>query len=176
MYNHMEFDLFKNQVRFKIALELINIEEGLSIMQLNKLLKEVPQATLYRQVNSMVDDQLLKVVGNQRIGKVEEKLYALNTAGYKISEEDWNSASYTQKINFVTYYFMYILQNYKNYHETSIAENFQDQSTFSLVKMDLTDEAFNEFQLELSSLLEKYYKVPKSDESKDRTVSVVIIP
>ncbi|ANU20048.1 transcriptional regulator [Planococcus plakortidis] len=172
----MEFDLFKNQVRFKIALELINIEEGLSIMQLNKLLKEVPQATLYRQVNSMVDDQLLKVVGNQRIGKVEEKLYALNTAGYKISEEDWNSASYTQKINFVTYYFMYILQNYKNYHETSIAENFQDQSTFSLVKMDLTDEAFNEFQLELSSLLEKYYKVPKSEESKDRTVSVVIIP
>ena len=172
----MEFDLFKNQVRFKIALELINIEEGLSIMQLNKLLKEVPQATLYRQVNSMVDDQLLKVVGNQRIGKVEEKLYALNTAGYKISEEDWNSASYTQKINFVTYYFMYILQNYKNYHETSIAENFQDQSTFSLVKMDLTDEAFNEFQLELSSLLEKYYKVPKSEESKDRTLSVVIIP
>ncbi|MDE4085912.1 transcriptional regulator [Planococcus maritimus] len=172
----MEFDLFKNQVRFKIALELINIEEGLSIMQLNKLLKEVPQATLYRQVNSMVDDQLLKVVGNQRIGKVEEKLYALNTAGYKISEEDWNSASYTQKINFVTYYFMYILQNYKNYHETSIAENFQDQSTFSLVKMDLTDKAFNEFQLELSSLLEKYYKVPKSEESKDRTVSVVIIP
>lgn len=176
MCNYMEFDLFKNQVRFKIALELINIEEGLSIMQLNKLLKEVPQATLYRQVNSMVDDQLLKVVGNQRIGKVEEKLYALNTAGYKISEEDWNSASYTQKINFVTYYFMYILQNYKNYHETSIAENFQDQSTFSLVKMDLTDEAFNEFQLELSALLEKYYKVPKSEESKDRTVSVVIIP
>ena len=59
----MEFDLFKNQVRFKIALELIDIDEGLSILQLNKLLKEVSQATLYRHVNSMVEDDLLKVVG-----------------------------------------------------------------------------------------------------------------
>ena len=36
----MDFDLFKNQVRFKIALELIDRDEGLSkIMQLHKLLK-----------------------------------------------------------------------------------------------------------------------------------------
>lgn len=172
----MEFDLFKNQVRFKIALELINIDKGLSIMQLNKLLKEVPQATLYRHMNSMVEDDLLKVVGNQRIGKVEEKLYALNTAGYKISEEDWYSATYNEKINFVSYYFMYVLQNYKNYYESSITEKFQDQSTFSLVKLNLPKASFDEFQSELSSLLEKYYNSADAEEGKERTISVVIIP
>ena len=172
----MEFDLFKNQVRFKIALELIDVDEGLSIMQLNKLLKEVSQATLYRHVNSMVDDDLLKVVGINRIGKVEEKLYALNTQAYKISEDDWLSATYSEKIKFVTYFFMYILQNYKNYHESSVENQSPDRSTFSLVKLNLTNDSFNDFQSELSTLMEKYYNMKGTEEGTDRTVSLVIIP
>ena len=172
----MEFDLFKNQVRFKIALELIDVDEGLSIMQLNKLLKEVSQATLYRHVNSMVDDDLLKVVGINRIGKVEEKLYALNTQAYKISEDDWLSATYSEKIKFVTYFFMYILQNYKNYHESSVENQSPDRSTFSLVKLNLTNDSFNDFQSELSTLMEKYYNMKDTEEGTDRTVSLVIIP
>ncbi len=172
----MEFDLFKNQVRFKIALELIDVEEGLSILQLNKLLKEVSQATLYRHVNSMVEDDLLKVVGINRSGKVEEKLYALNTQAYKVSQEDWQSATYSERIRFITYYFMYILQNYKNYHERSVEEQSQDQSTFSLVKLNLTEETFNDFQSELGSLMEKYYNAQEREQGTERAVSLVIIP
>ena len=172
----MEFDLFKNQVRFKIALELIDVEEGLSILQLNKLLKEVSQATLYRHVNSMVEDDLLKVVGINRSGKVEEKLYALNTQAYKVSQEDWQSATYSERMRFITYYFMYIVQNYKNYHERSVEEQTQDQSTFSLVKLNLTDESFNDFQSELSSLMEKYYHAQEPEGGTERSVSLVIIP
>lgn len=172
----MEFDLFKNQVRFKIALELIDVDEGLSIMQLNKVLKEVSQATLYRHVNSMVEDDLLKIVGINRSGKVEEKVYALNTQAYKISEEDWQSATYNEKIKFVTYFFMYILQNYKNYHESSVTDQSYDQSTFSLVKLNLTNDSFNNFQSELSTLMKKYYNMKEVQEGVDRTVSLVIIP
>lgn len=172
----MEFDLFKNQVRFKIALELIDIDDGLSILQLNKLLKEVSQATLYRHVNSMVEDDLLKVVGINRSGKVEEKLYALNTQAYKVSQEDWQSATYSERIRFITYYFMYILQNYKNYHERSVEEQSQDQSTFSLVKLNLTDDRFNDFQSELGSLMEKYYNAQEPEQGTERAVSLVIIP
>lgn len=172
----MEFDLFKNQVRFKIALELIDVEEGLSILQLNKLLKEVSQATLYRHVNSMVEDDLLKVVGINRSGKVEEKLYALNTQAYKVSQEDWQSATYNERIRFITYYFMYILQNYKNYHERSVEGQSRDQSTFSLVKLNLTEDTFNDFQSELGSLMEKYYNAQEPEQGTERAVSLVIIP
>ncbi|MFC4712066.1 transcriptional regulator [Planococcus dechangensis] len=172
----MEFDLFKNQVRFKIALELIDVDEGLSILQLNKILKEVPQATLYRHMNAMLEDDLLKIVGINRSGKVEEKLYALNTQAYKVSQEDWQSATYSERIRFITYYFMYIIQNYKNYHERIVGEQAQDQSTFSFVKLNLTDDSFDDFQSELSTLMKKYYAVGESEDATDRTVSVVIIP
>lgn len=176
--DEMNLDLFKNQVRFKIALELIDRDEGLSIMQLNKHLEDVPQATLYRHVNAMLQDSLLKVVGIQRAGKVEEKVYALNTSGYKIKEEDWASATYDEKVNFVSFYFMYILQNYKNYHDQLMTNDSPDKATFSLVKLNLADEMFHSFQSELSALLEKYYELSaqKEEDETKRTVSLVIIP
>ena len=174
----MNLDLFKNQVRFKIALELIDRDEGMSIMQLNKRLDDVPQATLYRHVNAMLQDSLLKVIGVQRAGKVEEKIYALNTSGYKIKEEDWTSATYDEKVNFVSLYFMYILQNYKNYQETLSLTDSPDQATFSLVKLNLPDETFRTFESELAALLEKYHGLSAHHEEEEtkRTVSLVIIP
>ena len=102
----MEFSLFKNQTRFKIALTLIDKPEGLSIMQLNELLEDVPQATLYRHVNAMFEEQLLKIVKTKKLRSSEENYYAINSKGYKIDETEWTQANYSKKIDFVTYYFM----------------------------------------------------------------------
>ncbi len=170
----MEFELFKNQTRFKIALELIDKEKGLSIMQLNQLLEDVPQATLYRHMNSMFEDGLVKIVNTKKTRSGEEKFYAINTETYKIDEEEWNQASYDEKVNFVTFYFMYILQSYKNYHKT-IGKK-KDQSTFSIAKFNLDESKFEDFQSELNSLFKKYYDESQNDNSKERTISLVIIP
>lgn len=170
----MDFKLFKNQIRFKIALELIDKEEGLSIMQLNELLEDVPQATLYRHMNSMYEDGLVKVVNTRKTRSGEEKFYAINTETYKIDEEEWNQASYDEKVNFVTFYFMYILQSYKSYHE--IMKGKKDQSTFSIAKLHLDESKFKDFQSELNALFNKYYDESQNDSSKERTVSLVIIP
>lgn len=172
----MEFEFFKNQVRFKIALELIDKEEGISIMRLSNLLKDIPQATLYRHVNSMQQDQLIKVVSVQKLDRGEEKLYALNTEEYRISDEEWNSASYSEKVKFISYYFMYIMQSYKNYYNTLTTENNIDKSTFSLTKLNLNDNEFEKFQCEISELLNKFYSIEKHGNSKERIISFVIIP
>ncbi|GGP16842.1 helix-turn-helix domain-containing protein [Oceanobacillus neutriphilus] len=170
----MEFGLFKNQTRFKIALELIDKEEGLSIMQLNQLLEEIPQATLYRHMNAMFEEGLVKVVNTKKTRSGEEKFYAINAETYKVDEDEWNLASYDDKVNFVTYYFMYVLQSYQSYHKT--IDEKKDQATFSLSKFTLEESKFEDFQSELKSLFEKYYEEPKTDNSKERTVSLVIIP
>ena len=92
----MEFSLFKNQTRFKIALTLIDKPEGLSIMQLNELLEDVPQATLYRHVNAMFEEQLLKIVKTKKLRSSEENYYAINSKGYKIDETEWTQANYSK--------------------------------------------------------------------------------
>lgn len=171
--NLLEFGLFKNQTRFKIALELIDQDEGLSIMQLNQLLEDVPQATLYRHMNAMFEDGLVKVVNKKKTRSGEEKFYAINTETYKIDEAEWNLASYHDKVNFITFYFMYILQSYQSYHKT-LDEN-KDTSTFSIAKLNLDESKFEDFQSELDALVKKYYDESQND-SRERTVSLVIIP
>lgn len=93
----MEFSLFKNQTRFKIALTLIDKPEGLSIMQLNELLEDVPQATLYRHVNAMFEEQLLKIVKTKKLRSSEENYYAINSKGYKIDETEWTQGITVKK-------------------------------------------------------------------------------
>lgn len=170
----MEFRLFKNQTRFKIALALIDKEEGQSIMQLNQLLEDIPQATLYRHVNAMFEEGLLKIVKKKKTRSGEENFYAINAKGYKIDQEEWGQASYHEKVNFVTYYFMYILQSYQNYHQT-IADQ-KDHSTFSISKLNLAESEFENFQSDLNDLINKYYNESQNDNNRERTISLVIIP
>ncbi|WP_440896631.1 transcriptional regulator [Amphibacillus sp. Q70] len=170
----MEFRLFKNQTRFKIALELIDKEDGLSIMQLNQLLVDIPQATLYRHVNAMFEDGLLKIVKKKKTRSGEESFYAINAKGYKIDEDEWEQASYDEKVNFVTYYFMYILQAYQNYHQT--LGDKKDHSTFSISKLNLGESEFENFQSDLNDLIHKYYHESQNNHHRERTISLVIIP
>lgn len=169
----MEFSLFKNQTRFKIALTLIDKPEGLSIMQLNELLEDVPQATLYRHVNAMFEEQLLKIVKTKKLRSSEENYYAINSKGYKIDETEWTQANYSKKIDFVTYYFMYVLQSYQNYHKTI---NKDDKATFSISKLNLEDSEFENFQSDLNCVINKYYNEKQNTNNKERTISLVIIP
>lgn len=170
----MELRLFKNQTRFKIALALIDKPEGLSIMQLNNQLDDVAQATLYRHVNAMYDEDLLKIVRSKKVRSGEENFYAINAKGYKIDDEEWHQASYEEKVNFITYYFMYVLQAYQNYHKTK--DHCQDCTTFSISKLSLGETEFANFQSDLNDLLNKYYNEKQDSDEKERTVSLVIVP
>lgn len=68
---------------------------------------------------------------------------------------------------------MYILQSYQSYHKM-LDEN-KDTSTFSIAKLNLDESKFEDFQSELNALVKKYYDGSQND-SRERTVSLVIIP
>lgn len=170
----MELRLFKNQTRFKIALKLIDKPEGLSIMQLNNQLEDVAQATLYRHINAMYEEDLLKIVKTKKVRSGEENFYTINAEGYKIDDEEWNHASYEDKVNFITYYFMYILQAYQDYNKTKT--HHQDHATFSISKLNLGETEFENFQSDLNDLINKYYNEKQDGDEKERTVSLVIVP
>ncbi|WP_052255100.1 transcriptional regulator [Salinicoccus sp. YB14-2] len=170
----MEFKLFKNQTRFKIALALIDKPEGLSIMELNELLDDVAQATLYRHVNAMHEDKLLKIVKTKKQRFGVENFYAIDSKGYKIDEVEWSNASYDDKVDFVSYYFMFVLQSYQSYLKSNGKND--DRTTFSITKLNLKDDEFENFQSDLNELISKYYNGRQSKDKKERMISLVIVP
>ena len=166
-------------VRMKILQALMhNTEEGLSTLEMISVIQDVPQATLYRHIQILVDENIIKIVKERKVRSVTEKFYALKEDAAKISEEDWSKLSKKQKLNYVSYYQLALLSQYQNYlslHEED--ECAVDSATFSLLDLSLTVEQFNDFQHDLNDLLTKYYNMSDlSNKTETKTIAVNIIP
>lgn len=56
-------DILMHPVRIKICQALLrNREHGLTPLEMVKMLKDVPQATLYRQIQILVDASIISII------------------------------------------------------------------------------------------------------------------
>ncbi|UHA58283.1 helix-turn-helix domain-containing protein [Metabacillus litoralis] len=69
--------LILHPVRMKIVQTLIGSKEY-TVQQIAARLTDVPQATLYRHLNKLLEAEVLKVVKENQIRGTVEKIYALN--------------------------------------------------------------------------------------------------
>lgn len=170
-------EVLMHPVRMKI-LQALNKEEGLSTLEMITVIKDVPQATLYRHIQILVDENIIKIVKERKVRSVTEKYYALNEGAAKLSKEDWTQLTIKQKLNYVSYYQLALLSQYQNYL-TSLdeKESTADFATFSFLDLSLTNDQFMNFENELNDLVTKYYNMADSTKATvTKTIAVNIIP
>lgn len=173
-------DILMHPVRMKISQALMrNKENGLSPREMLDNIKDVPQATLYRHLQVLLDAGIIRVLKEKKVRSVSEKYYILNAEEARLSSDDWKKASLDEKINYYSYYQLSLLNQYKTYLTNLKNDNSEDGSTFSIVELKLNDEEFKDFQTELNNLMLKYYNDTSENSEKDapiRTIGVTIIP
>lgn len=172
-------DVLMHPVRMKILQALMqHKEEGLSTLELISIIKDVPQATLYRHIQILMDESIIKIVKERKVRSVTEKFYALNGDAALMDQKDWQRLSKEQKLNYFSYFQLMLLSQYQNYL-TSIEEKEYtvDNATFSLVELSLSHEQFIHFQDELNNLFTKYYKMGnKNEDVESKTIALNVIP
>lgn len=174
-------EILMHPVRLKICQALMrNKENGLTPLEMVKILKDVPQATLYRHIQIMVDSGILHVIKEKKVKSVSEKYYALNEEEARIDGEQWKKASIEEKLNYISYYQLLLMTQYQNYLKKLEEQNCQeDSATFSLVELKIDQEHFTQFQNELNELMIKYYHAASKSNAMDapvRTIAITIIP
>src|SRR5699024_11772868 len=173
-------DILMHPVRLKISQALIrNKENGLTPREMLNIIEDVPQATLYRHIQVLLDAGIIRVLKEKKVRSVSEKYYTLNEDEALLSSDEWNEASVDEKINYYSYYQLSLLNQYKSYLSNLEKSNSVDRSTFSLVELKLDDETFKDFQKDLNDLLMKYYKDKSKNIEEDatmRTIGLTIIP
>lgn len=177
MINKVE--VLMHPVRMKIAQVLMrNKEEGLTPLEMVKIIKNVPQATLYRHIQIMLDSGVIRIIKEKKVKSVSEKYYALNEIEARLSIEDWKKASSEKKLDYVSYYQLSLLTQYQSYLNKLEQQNCQeDGATFSLVELKMNEEHFKHFQNELNELMTKYYHATNKElDAPVRTIAVTIIP
>src|SRR5699024_10619973 len=149
MYNKVE--ILMHPVRMKICLALMKYKKnGLTPLEMVKIIKDVPQATLYRHIQVMTEANIIHVVKEKKVKSVSEKYYALNETEAKFNMNEWSHIPSREKLNYISYYQLLLLSKYQNYLEKLEEEDrSEDRSTFSVVELNLNDEHFMQFQNEL---------------------------
>lgn len=172
-------EILMHPVRIKICQALLrNRDHGLTPLEMVKMLKDVPQATLYRQIQILVDASIISIIQEKKVKSVSEKYYAINENEIKIDGAEWSQVSTEEKLNYISYYQLLLMTQYKDYLEKLEEENSrEDRSTFSVVELKIDENHFTQFQNELNELMTKYFRAPSNNpEAPTRTVAITIIP
>ncbi|MDZ7834458.1 MAG: helix-turn-helix domain-containing protein [Alkalibacterium sp.] len=72
-----KMDLVMHPIRMRIIQTLV-INKNLSTQQISDYLPDVPQATLYRHINKLVEADFIKPVLENKVRGTVEKIYALS--------------------------------------------------------------------------------------------------
>lgn len=147
-------------VRLRILMSVFDRE--LTPSQIANLLKDVPQATLYRQINALADKGILIVVNEEAIRGTVEKTFAVSMDKLVYGYGDIETLSKTDLLDVFTQYTMSIMSAFSQYaHSIDDEANplqliEQDAIQFQTEWMDLEHEDMVQFLKEIKSVVKKY--------------------
>ncbi|MCM3440635.1 helix-turn-helix domain-containing protein [Metabacillus halosaccharovorans] len=166
--------LILHPVRMKIVQTLIGRKE-LNVQQIQARLTEVPQATLYRHLNKLLEGNVIQVVKENQIRGTVEKFYALN-------EQEQSATGDLQKLNrdehlhlFLTF-MTHVLGQYEAYLQQDEIDLVKDGVSFRQAMIYLSDQEFQEFIAEMSEVFLRVINNEPSNERKARNISTIFIP
>ncbi|MEH7454147.1 helix-turn-helix domain-containing protein [Gottfriedia acidiceleris] len=172
-------EIIMHPVRMKICQALMrNKENGITPLEMIKIIKDVPQATLYRHIQIMVDSNIIRVIKEKKVKSVSEKYYVLNEEEARLDQKEWKEASIKEKLNYISSYQLLLMTQYQNYLNKLEEQNRkEDGATFSVVELKINEEHFFLFQNELNELMTKYYNTTSKEiDAPVRTIAITIIP
>jgi hypothetical protein len=162
-------------VNAKLMLEIK--ERGqVTASQLLEKFSDIPQATLYRRLQKMLGDDVLKITKENQIRGTVEKVYALN---YDL-ETEWKNihkandrAAYMQ---FVTHYMLGILQEFKAYTAKESIDLKTDGTGLFTAPVYATNEELNAVLNKIVAALTELKANTPDGERKLRNICIIAPP
>lgn len=162
-------------VRLRIVL-LLAARSNLTAQEIGRFLDDVPQATLYRHLNSLRQADIIQVVEERPTGGSLERVYALNTGATYLSPEDVASASKDDHMRYFTTFCVHLFGLFDTYLRREHIDLVQDGVGYQTHVMHLSDEEFMQFITELRALMTTYISKKPSPERSPRTFTTIFIP
>lgn len=166
--------LILHPVRMKIVQTLIGGKE-LNVGQMAERLTNVPQATLYRHLNKLLDAGIIKVIKENQIRGTVEKIYAL--ADHQVaSKEEMENLSKDEQLHLFLTFMTYLLGQYEQYLNQDEFDLYRDGVLFREAIVYLSDEEYNEFLTGLTKLMKNIMGNEPSKDRSERHIATIVIP
>ncbi|OAH54745.1 MULTISPECIES: helix-turn-helix domain-containing protein [Bacillaceae] len=171
---HSKMKLILHPVRMKIIQSLVNGRK-LTVQQLTERIKDVPQATLYRHMNTLLEAEFIEVVQENQIRGTVEKVFALKEQKPEAQEEflNWSKEEHIELFFAFTTQLLGLYENYLNKGDVDLVK---DGVGYRVANLHVTDEEYVELVQKIGALIQEASLNEPSSERKVKNLATIIIP
>ncbi|MET7831739.1 helix-turn-helix domain-containing protein [Micromonospora sediminicola] len=148
----------------------------LTTHDLVELLPDVPQATLYRHLATLVRAGLLDVVEGRRVRGAVERVYALPAHGATLDADALAAATPEDHERYFTAFVSSLLSEFSRYLARDRVDLAADGAGYQQIVLHLTDAELGEFAAGFNALVGPLLGNRPGDGRKPRLLATVLMP
>ena len=168
-------DLVLHPVRLRIILAFAR-GRRLTPQQVAAVLPDVPQATLYRQIERLYRGGALAVAAERRVRGAVERTYVLAEGGASLSPDELARSSRDDHLGYFTAFVAGLMAQFEQYLERPEIDLLKDGVGYRQVVLNLTDEELSEMAIALNVALGRFLAYDPQPGRKRRMLATVLIP
>ena len=172
--NKIKEDLLLHPVRLRIILAAAGRE--VTAQQLASEMPDIPQATLYRNLNTLAAAGILVVVRERRVHNAIEKTYTLPTEDMLLTREDLEDAGPEDYIRLFTQYLGLQLGYYVRYIQQGDVDFARDNVVFHMFPVYLSKEETQQMGEAVNAALLPYVKNEPAPERQRYILGLMSLP
>ena len=147
-----------------------------TIGDIKSSIKDIPSASLYRHINRLLEDDIIKVVSEAKKRGAIEKTYQLKTNPLEQMNKVTSEGSHDDIKEMFYVFAMTLVMEFNNYMEKDNVNLMKDSVGYRSFPLYVSKEENEEFLDGFKSLLGKYINNKPSDERELRKFSFVYTP
>ncbi|MFO7887982.1 MAG: transcriptional regulator [Eubacteriales bacterium] len=164
-----------NPTNMKIVMYLMENEYATK-KDLEEVVSEISQASLYRHLKSLVKNEILKIHSKKQKRGTYEKTYRLK---YNPNDKIGEIIKNGNRKEIYEIFYTYIMTQLIDFNNYLNRENFnleEDRVGFRSFPLTLTDTEYVEMNKEIAILLKKYMDINPKKNSRLRKFSITSVP
>lgn len=149
-----DLELIIHPIRSRIIRLLAKRE--LTTEQIGKLLSDIPQATLYRNIKKLYDNQVIRITKEEKVRGTVRKTYTLDKSKASFTPEQLASMQKDELIAMVTNFTALLLSDFNEYLDNK--HNSEPYDDFKILQRTvyLTKDDYKQVLTDIDQLLESY--------------------
>ena len=173
----MEFTIntILHPVRMRIMQSLLGGKE-LTAQEISKRVSDVPQASLYRHLNRLLEAEVLEVVEENKVRGTMEKVYALSNQLETMTAKEVKEASPQEHFGFFFGFLTNLLGDYEEYLQKENIDLEQDGVSYRQVSVYLSDGELKNLLTEIRAIVAKVIENEPTTERRLRSITTIVIP
>ena len=170
-----KIDILLHPVRFRIIQSFLDGQSN-TAKKLAQSLKDIPQATLYRQLDTLVKADVLLVVEENQIRGTVEKVYVLNLPSISMNNDDLSGVTKEEHLQYFLFFTAELTKSFQAYLERDQIDFEKDGVGYRQVALNLSDDELIEFTQEMRKVYERFAKNKPAENRRKRNFSTIMIP